>query len=340
MTRADAGHDPLPTMREVAALAGVSRQTVSLVMRGEPGPSAASRERVLEAARELQYRPNASARLLRQRRSGLIGVLYAASNMFEMRVIERLLERAAEEGFDVALGPVTAERSTEVVVTQLLEQRVEALACYNPDPGSPALASAIEMMPVVWLGERRADDRVDVVRTDDDTGLRLLVEHLAGLGHERIAYAGGLGGTVGPDRAEAYRQAMEAAGLGEHIDVLDVGFGEADGARAAHILMAHDRMPTAVIGCSDHAGAGLIGTFARAGVRVPEEVSVAGYDDSDLAALPYIDMTSVRQDVDLTVEETLAAILGHLRDPKLDHGDHPTAATLSVRSSTGPAPAS
>lgn len=330
----------MPTMRDVAVRAGVSRQTVSLVMRGEPGPSAASRERVLAAARELQYRPNASARLLRQRRSGLIGVLYSASNIFELRVVERLLERAAEEGFDVALGPVTARRSTEIVVTQLLEQRIEALACYNPDPSSPALGSAIDMMPVVWLGERRADDRVDVVRTDDDEGLRLLVEHLTGLGHRRIAYAGGRGGTVGPDRADAYRRAMAAAGLGDEIDVLGGGFGEDDGSRAAEMIMARDRMPTAVIGCSDHCGAGLIGTLTRAGVRVPEDVSIAGYDDSDLAALPYIDMTSVRQDVDLTVEATLAAILERLREPGRNGADHPTEATLTVRSSTGPAAAS
>lgn len=336
----ETAHGPLPTMRDVAARAGVSRQTVSLVMRDEPGPSATSRERVLAAARELQYRPNASARLLRQRRSGLIGVLYAASNIFELRVVERLLERAADEGYDVALGPVTARRSTEVVVAQLLEQRIEALACYNPDPSSPALASAIDMMPVVWLGERRADDRVDVVRTDDDEGLRLLVQHLTGLGHRRITYAGGRGGTVGPDRADAYRRAMAAAGLGDEIDVLGVGFGEDDGSRAAEMIMARDRMPSAVIGCSDHCGAGLIGTLTRAGVRVPEDVSIAGYDDSDLAALPYIDMTSVRQDVDLTVEATLAAVLRRLREPDLNGADHATLATLTVRSSTGAAPAS
>jgi DNA-binding LacI/PurR family transcriptional regulator len=329
--------DALPTMREVAERAGVSPQTVSLVMRGERGPSAASRERVLAVAKELRYRPNASARLLRQRRSGLIGILYAAANMFEARVVERLLERAAEQGFDVVLGPVTPKRTTEVVVTQLLEQRVEALACYNPDPASPALQNAIEMLPVVWLGERAPDLRVDVVRTDEDRGLALLVEHLIGLGHTSIAYAGGLGGSAGPDRAQAYRRAMELFGLAEQIDVLGVGFMEEDGAEAARMLLERGELPTAVIGCSDHCGAGLIGALVRAGVRVPDDISVTGYDDSDLAAVSYIDLTAVRQDVDLTVEATLAAITRRLADIDAPREDRATTASLSVRSSTGPA---
>lgn len=334
VTRTDRARGPLPTMRDVAARAGVSRQTVSLVMRGEPGPSAGSRERVLAAARELHYRANSSARLLRQSRTGLIGVLYAAMNSFELRVAERLLERAAEEGFGVVLGPVTAARTTDVVVSQLLEQRIEALACYNPDPTAPALRTAIESMPVVWLGERSADPDVDVVRTDDDEGLRILVEHLVGLGHSEIVYAGGVGGRVGPDRERTYRDAMTRAGLADRIDVLGVGFAEEDGADAARILLARDRLPAAVIGCSDHCAAGLITTLARAGVAVPEQVSVTGYDDSDVAALSYLAITSVRQDVDLTVEAILAAILRRLDDPDAAPREIATTATLTERAST------
>ncbi|WP_029149610.1 LacI family DNA-binding transcriptional regulator [Microbacterium indicum] len=324
-----------PTMRDVAAAAGVSQQTVSLVLRGEPGPSTASRERVRRAAEEIGYRANVSARLLRRRRSRLIGMLYAAGNTFELRVVERLMERAAEAGFDVVLGPVTGVRTTEVVVSQFLEQRVEALACYNPDPASPALRSAIASMPVVWMGEHAGDPRVDAVRTDDDRGLELLVEHLVERGHTRIAYAGGSVGIVGADRARAYRAAMAARGL--PTDEIDVGFGEEDGARAARDLLARDELPTAVIGCSDHCAAGLMGTLVRAGVRIPDDVSITGYDDSDVAALSYLDITSVRQDVDLTVDAALAAILGRLADPDAAPQDRATAASLTTRSSTGPA---
>jgi DNA-binding LacI/PurR family transcriptional regulator len=223
-----------------------------------------------------------------------------------------------------------------VVVRQLLEHRVEALACFNPDPTSPALRQALELMPMIWLGERTAEPRADVVRTDDDTGLRLLVEHLVGLGHREIVYAGGLDGSVGRDRAAAYRSAMATCGLAERIDVVEVGFGEEDGARAAAVLLTRPELPTAVIGCSDHCGAGLIAALGRAGISVPGQVSVTGYDDSDIAATSYNDLTAVRQDVDLTVDATLSAIMRRLEDPAAPPRETATLATLTIRSSTGP----
>ena len=324
-------------MRDVAERAGVSRQLVSMVMRGLPGPSEASQKIILEAAAALDFRPNASARLLRQKRTRLIGVMVLSSNPFEMRVVERLLEKAADLGFHVVVGPMSARRTTDVVISELLEQRVEAIACFNPDPASPALERALDTLPVAWLGERTDDRRADVVRTDDDEGLCLIVDHLVALGHREIAYAGGTSGTVGPDRAETYRRAMEAAGLSSCIDVLDVGFGEEDGATAARTLLARDHLPTAVVGSSDQCGSGLRAVFAQAGVAVPEDVSVTGYDDSDLASLTFNSLTAVRQDVELTVDATLESLLRRLADPTLQPREVPTRATLVVRESTGPA---
>ncbi|MEN2739630.1 LacI family DNA-binding transcriptional regulator [Microbacterium sp. X-17] len=324
-------------MGDVAQRAGVSRQLASLVLRGEPGPSEASRERVLAAASELDYRPNSAARLLRQPRTRLIGVMFTALNSFEARVVERLMERAEEEGFTVVLGPNTTARTTEVVIRQLLEQRVEALACFNPDPASPTFQRALDLVPVVWLGERSDELRADVVRTDDDAGLMELVGYLANLGHRRIAYAGGRGGRVGPDRAASYRAAMLSHGLSKSIDVVEVGFGEEDGAEAARELMEREALPTAVVGCSDHCGAGLLATFRAAAVAVPGKISVTGYDDSDIAALSYNSLTAVHQDVGLTVEATLAAILSRLAEPTLGPRRYATPAPVVVRASTGPA---
>lgn len=130
---------------------------------------------------------------------------------------------------------------------------------------------------------------------------------------------------------------MEAAGLGSCIDVLDVGFGEESGAEAARRLLARDRLPTAVIGSSDQCGAGLRAVFAQAGVDVPGAVSVTGYDDSDVAQLSFNSLTTVRQDVELTVDATLDSLMRRLADPSLTPRDVPTTATLIVRESTGPA---
>lgn len=111
-------------------------------------------------------------------------------------------------------------------------------------------------MPVVSLGERSTEPGADVVRTDDSTGLALVVDHLIGLGHREIAYAGGHGGPAGADRAAMYRFAMAAQGLSELVEEISVGFSEEDGASAAHTLMARDRLPTAVIDAATTAGRG------------------------------------------------------------------------------------
>lgn len=327
----------LPTMGDVAERAGVSRQLVSLVLRGAPGPSAASRAAVLRAADELGYRANQAARLLRQDRTRLIGVLFTARNPFEARFVERLLERAPDVGYGVVLAPVTAARTTDVVIGELLERRVEVLACFNPEPDSVELERAISTMPVIWLGERARDPRVDVVRTDEVTGLRLLVQHLVSLGHSRIGYAGGSGGLVGPDRAEAYREAMRGAGLEQWIDVVPVGFEEEDGAAAARQLLDRERPPTAVIACGDACAVGLLAVLARARVAVPGRISVTGYDDSPVAAISYNDLTCVRQDIDLTVDAVLEAVVARTSGDDAAPRDVATRATLVLRGTTGPA---
>src|SRR5689334_14228197 len=122
--RGRVGSGRMATMADIANHVGVSRQLVSLVLRGVPGPSAASRERILSAAGELGYRPNASARLLRQNRTHLIGVAFTMRNPFQVKFVERLFVRAAAAGFGVVPGPMTAERPTEAVVAALMEERV------------------------------------------------------------------------------------------------------------------------------------------------------------------------------------------------------------------------
>ncbi|AEK45921.1 LacI family transcriptional regulator [Amycolatopsis mediterranei S699] len=325
-------------MQDIADHLGVSRQLVSLVLRGVPGPSAESRERILGAATELGYRANASARLLRQNRTHLIGAVFQMRHPFQVRFVERLFVRAAEKGFGLALGPATVERSTDVVVAELMEQRVEALVAFNPDPTSDALAGAWQLVPVVWLGEWVPAPEVDNVHVDEIEGLRLAIEHLVKLGHRDIAYVGGLGGEVGRDRTNAYRGAMAESGLADRIEVLSSDFSEEGGATVAREILGRSRRPTAVVCCGDQCAAGMLAVFARANFPVPGAISVIGFDDSYLASLSYHSLTSVRQDVEATVEATLTTVLKRLEG---DDGPRRVSATrtrLVVRDSTGPAP--
>ncbi|MGV9385437.1 LacI family DNA-binding transcriptional regulator [Nonomuraea sp. NPDC003707] len=333
--RAGRGAGRLPTMKDVADHLGVSRQLVSLVMRGVPGPSEESRERILAAADELGYRPNASARLLRQNRTRLIGALFWMRNPFQVRVIERLFVRAAERGFGLVLGPTTSDRPTDVVVAELMEERVEALVAFNPDPASRALADARELVPVVWLGEWVDELDVDNVHVDEIEGLRLAVEHLVELGHRDIVYVGGRGGAVGRLRAEAYRSAMAAVGLAERAEVLESDFSEEGGASAARHVLVRRHRPTAVVCCGDQCAAGVLAVLARANVNVPGEISVVGFDDSYVASLSYHQLTSVHQDVEATVEATLLSVLDRLEGHDGPRRVSATPTRLVVRESTG-----
>ncbi|MBF4608999.1 LacI family DNA-binding transcriptional regulator [Curtobacterium sp. VKM Ac-1393] len=324
-------------MRDVAERVGMSRQLVSLVLRGAPGPSAESRDRVLAAAADLGYRPHTSARLLREGRTRLIGTVFSMRNPFQVRFVERLFARAAEQGFGVALGAAGPDRSTDQVVADLLGDRVEALVVFNPDPGSSSLEEASRLVPVVLLGEWTDAPYADNVHVDELGGLRAAVEHLVDLGHRRIAYVGGEDGLVGRDRAVAYREAMRAVGLRSEIDVVPSGFSEEDGAAAARTLVARDSLPTAVVCCGDQCATGLLAVLAQRGIGVPGRVSVVGFDDSYLASLSYHHLTSVHQDVEATVDAALTAVVDRTSG---DGGARRRVATptgLVVRESTGPA---
>lgn len=328
-----------PTMRDVAESIGVSRQLVSLVMRGAPGPSEESRARVLHAAEVLGYRRNVGAQLLRQRRTHLLGVLFSLRNPFEVRFIEELEERAAAAGFGLVLGAHGPSGPTDPVIARFTEQRVEGMLVFNPDPGKPAFEDALRHVPVVWLGERAEVTAADNVRVDELSGLRQAVQHLQVFGHRAIAYVGGAGGAVGRDRAAAYRTVMRDEGLLEHAEVIMTGFTEEDGADAARILLARaaaDR-PTAVICCGDLNATGLLAVLARAGVDVPGEISVVGFDDSYVAALSYHQLTSIRQDVEQTVDAALTAVLRRISDATVPPREVLTPTGLVARASTGPA---
>ncbi|AXK47290.1 LacI family transcriptional regulator [Brachybacterium saurashtrense] len=301
-------------MKDIAEHVGVSRQLVSLVLRGAEGPSARSRERVLAAAAELGYRPNASARLLRQGSTRTLGIVFSLHNSFQADVVERLFARVAARGYRLATAPIGPGRSTETAVGELMEQRVEALAVFNPEPGIEVLEAARRLVPVVLLGEWADGSGLDTVHVDETAGLRRAVEHLHRLGHRDIAYLGGLGGRVGPDRAAAYRDAMGAAGLAAHVDVVASGFDEEAGAEAARTVLARPQRPTALVCGSDHAAAGALAVLSGAGVRVPEEISVVGFDDNHLAALSYHRLTTVHQDAEEMVEATVEILLARLAE--------------------------
>ncbi|MET0189090.1 MAG: LacI family DNA-binding transcriptional regulator [Pseudonocardia sediminis] len=325
-----------PRLEDVAAEVGVSPASVSLVLRGAPGPSASTREKVLEAATRLGYRPDRAASLLARRRSGMLGVVMDVRSTFHAELVEELLAAAETRGYDLVLGARTPARDEDRAVETLVDSRCEALVLLGTEAPASRLAELDRQVPVVAVGRRVDRAGVDVVRIPDDEGTGLSVAHLTGLGHTGIAYLDGGAGAIATDRRHGYRSAMQQAGLGDRIRVLPGDHTEEAGARAGHALLAEGPLPTAVVAFNDRNALGLLDTLSRAGVDVPGQVSIVGYDDSPMARLAHVDLTSVSQDVTGLVEHTLTAIVERLDGGRTDHREVLLPPRLVVRGTSGP----
>nr|WP_300144799.1 LacI family DNA-binding transcriptional regulator [Propionicimonas sp.] len=298
-------------MGDVAKAAGVSRPLVSIVMRDAPGASDATRERILRIAAEMGYVPDARARKLRQNSSRLIGISFELQQPFHGDVVEQVYLAAAESGYDVALSAVSPSRDEPTAVESLIRERCDALIVLGMKAHADDLRRFTNRVPMVSVARRLKAPFLGIVRGDDKAGLRMAVEYLADLGHARIAHIDGADAPGSADRRASYRRTMQRLGLGEYVDVIAGGLTEADGARGTRELLTRPTPPTAVIAFNDRCATGALDYAARTGLRIPDDLSIMGYDDSRLARIPHVQMTTVSQDarelaraaVDLALEQ-------------------------------------
>jgi len=328
------------TMRDVAKRAGVSRSLVSTVYRDVPGASAATRARVLQAAADLGYRPDARARHLRSAGNTMIGVALTATQSFHVAVVEALHEAAALRGFELSITLNTETRTLERAVDTLLAQRCGALVLVGPLDSEERLAELTRdagTAPVIVVDRYVEVPTIDALRIDDAAAFRLLVDHLVGLGHTEIWHVdGGDYVSAGP-RRRAYLAAMEAHGLGDRARVRPGGGSAMAGAASALQLIAGDPLPTAIVGYNDRSACGIIDVLWRHGIRVPDDLSITGLDDIAEASMPHLSITTVQQRPDLLADAVVATLIARL-DGAPPAGLHLLPpGPLIVRSSTGPA---
>ena len=283
------------TMADVAERAGVSRALVSIVFRGVPGASPATRQRVMQAADELAYRPDQRARLLGSNRSRTVGVVFGLHHEFHAEVVEALYRSVQTTDYDLALGASAPTRDERRAAQSLLDYRCEALILLGPTLPRTAIGELAERLPVVVVARAMPRTSVDVVRTDDYAGARIAVEHLAALGHTSITHVDGRRAPGAAERRRGYHAAMRELGLVAGIDVVAGGHTEPDGELAAARLLSATP-PTAVTAFNDHCAAGLMAAARARGVHVPGELSVVGYDNSHIASLTSVALTTVAQD--------------------------------------------
>jgi DNA-binding LacI/PurR family transcriptional regulator len=322
------------TLADVAASAEVSVALASIVMRNAAGASAESRRRVMRAASELDYRPDARARMLRSNRSRLLGVVFGVHHDFHADLLGGLYTAAERAGYELALSAVTPARDEKQAVAGLLEGRCEALILLGPHAPTAALAALAGRRPVVVVARPVRHRDVDVVRTADRDGMHQAVDHLVGLGHRRIVHVDGGTAAGAADRRRGYRDAMRAHGLDGVM--LPGGLTENEGAMAATALLETDPRPSAVAVFNDRCATGVLDVLHRAGVDVPGQLSVVGYDDSRLARLAHIDLTTVAQDVETLTTLAVDRAIARLEHTPITHREQIVRPQLVIRSTTGP----
>ena len=175
---------------------------------------------------------------------------------------------------------------------------------------------------------------IEVVRTDDTAGIRLAVEHLIRLGHRRIAHIDGARAPGAADRRRGYQHAMHDHEL--HIDIVPGGLTEDDGAAAARILVSRRDLPTAVAVFNDRCATGVLNVFNGAGISVPEHISVVGYDNSHLAALSFVGLTTIAQDTNRLASLAVAKAVDRTGRTPADRRESIVPPELVVRRTTAP----
>jgi len=333
-------HNPVtePTILDVAHRARVSKSLVSMVIRAENGVSPKAREAVLRAIEELNYRPNVIARSLVERRTRILGVMISdLRNPFFGDVVSGIQIRAEELGYRVLFN--TGDRVPnleETAIESLLELRVGGLILAGPRVDDSIIERACRTVAVAVLNRDTSATSSDSVTNDNIVGASLAVEHCASLGHTRIAHIDGGTGAGASVRREGYLAAMRRLGLGDHILTVEGAFTEEGGYRGARELLKSSPLATAIFAANDICAIGALKALEEAGLRTPADISVVGYDNTPLAALRQVSLTSVHQfgaDIGrLGVEFIFERIEGKRSTPRHEV----VAPTLVVRSSTGP----
>ncbi|MEH0450099.1 LacI family DNA-binding transcriptional regulator [Streptomyces sp. B21-102] len=329
-------------MADVAAKAGVSRALVSIVFRNQPGASEETRERVLRVADEIGYRPDSAARLLARGRSRTLGVMFTVQQTFHTNLIEAIYPEAERLGYEVLLSGATAGRSEEKAVEALLSHRCEAVILLGSF-AEPAFLDQLGRRTVAVSVSRRVPQaHVDFVHSAEGKGVRQAMDHLVELGHRRIAHIDGGRGPGSAERRRAYRAAMRRHGLESEVRVVPGEHTEESGIETGILLVAErDQgrpLPTAVLAGNDRSAMGLLMSLTRAGVEVPRDLSVVGYDDSHLSHLMPVGLTTVRQDAVLMAEHAVRFAVERLEDPEREPREAVLDPKLVVRGTSGPPP--
>ena len=330
-----------PTIYDVARLAGVSTATVSRLLNGTGQIAPKTRLAIESAVKELGYQPNRIARSLATSSTQTIALLIPEiTNPFYGALVAGIEQRTLELGYTMLLcttedDPVREETYLNLLRSKLVDGVLADGLVLPPDRIAEFVA---EGFPIVCLDRDVDSTAVPLVQVDNRLGGRMATEHLLGLGHKRIAHVAGTPGMrIVDERIEGYREALRAAGVEPDPRLLAVGgFDEAGGYEALRSLFARPPYPTAVFAANDLSAVGVLEAVAESGRRVPDDVSVVGFDDLRLAAYTSPPLTTIHQPAREIGARATSLLFDLAHGKKLRRVRHLLEPDLVVRRSTGP----
>jgi LacI family transcriptional regulator len=332
------------TIKDVARAAGVSVATVSRAQNGSDLVKETTRRRVGEVAERMGYTPNSAARSLITSRTNTLGVLLPdLYGEFFSEVIRGIDQAAQRHGYHLLVSSSHDDRSAVETALRSMRGRVDGLIVMWPDLDESAVPKLPTGFPVVLLSAPFSPAGFDVITVANYDGAHAMVDHLLDLGHRRIAIIKGIEGNAdAAERLRGYREALASAGLAAAAIEVAGQFDEASGFHAANELLRRPIQPSAIFAANDAMAIGALSALRDAGLRVPQDMALAGFDDIPMAR--YVDppLSSVHVDISALGEHATLRLLAALRD-KAQH--HPCAETLPTtlvlrRSCGAAAPAS
>jgi len=322
----------------------VSTTTVSKVLRNAYGASPAARDKVRQAMAELGYRPHAVARGMRGQTYTVGVMLPTIRNPFFADILDGITDRLANTDYQTLLGTGCNGEDAEARTTDaMIDRGMDGLVLIAPIASRARLEHIASLVPTVIVGRHANSATYDVVTDDDFTGAALVVNHLADLGHRRIAHIdhhetdpARLAEMPNAVRARGYRHAMLERGLGDEIDIVATSYTQEGGYLGTQQLLARPQRPTAIFAGADFVAMGVFQALTEAGLRVPDDISVAGYDNTTFAAFAPISLTSVDQAGHQIGTNAARLLLERIADRNTPSAQIKLAPKLVVRGSTAP----
>lgn len=330
------------TIKDVARKAKVSIATVSRALNKTGTVRPEICERVLDAARKLRYTPHGGARSLIVGRTHTIGLLLPDLHGEYFSELIRGVDRAARaRGLHLLVSSSHGSSSEATSAVRALNGRIDGLLAMVPGEDAGILQEAVpHALPTVLLNSRNMNTEYPTLLVDDFGGARAMVRHLLERGYRRIVHLRGAEGNFqAEERVRGYRAALRGSAAAAPV-VLDGDFTEESGYRAGKLLAAQGERPDAVFAANDMMAVGCLVALREAGLRVPQDVALAGFDDIPLARFLTPSLTTARADIatlGLRALERLAGLIA-AKNPAAGHATERLAVTIVVRASCGGAP--